>query len=204
MEIITVNNYENDENTYVIKNNGKCIVIDPGNKIKNILDAIGEDKLDYIFLTHCHYDHILYLNELREMTNALVVSGDNCSNNIGDITINLFGHWLGENKKCNPSDIILNDGDVKSFCDINVKCIYTPGHTNCCVCYLIEDKLFSGDTLFLRSVGRCDLPTGDGATLEKSIKEKLYTMPEETQVYPGHGRSTNIGYEKKFNIYVCE
>ena len=80
--------------------------------------------------------------------------------------------------------------------------MYTPGHTNCGVCYLMGNHIFVGDTLFLRNCGRWDLPTGDEMTLRKSIKEKLYTLPDDITVHCGHGSDTAIGYEKKFNFYV--
>ena len=85
---------------------------------------------------------------------------------------------------------------------MTVKCIYTPGHTNCSVCYLFGKEMFCGDTLFLRNCGRWDLPTGNEEDLRKSVKEKIYTLDENIILHPGHGEDTSIGYEKKFNFYI--
>ena len=99
-------------------------------------------------------------------------------------------------------DKTVSDGDEFKIGDILVKCIKTPGHTSCSTCYLIEDNLFSGDTIFLRTTGRWDLPTGDFGVLGNSIKDKIYTLDENLTVYPGHGEKTSVGYEKKFNMFV--
>ena len=85
---------------------------------------------------------------------------------------------------------------------MQINVITTPGHTKGGACFLIEDNLFSGDTLFLRSVGRCDFPGGDMDTLINSIKNKLYTLDDEVIVYPGHGNITKIYYEKRYNTFI--
>ena len=110
---------------------------------------------------------------------------------------------LGYELSAKKSDIVLKDNEELNIDGLNIKCIYTPGHTNCGVCYLINnEKLFTGDTLFLRSVGRSDLPTGDGDTLVKSIKTRIYTLDDDTEVFPGHGGQSSVGYEKKYNMYI--
>lgn len=207
MKIKTLNNFQNDENTYIVfdENSKTGIVIDPGYECGEIIKAAQEDNINikYIFITHCHYDHISALEELRENSGALLVSGDKGSINIGDPDINLSPHGLGYYLSAKKSDIILKDNEKMEIDGLSVKCIYTPGHTNCGVCYLVNDNiLFSGDTLFLRSIGRNDLPTGNGSLLEKSIKEKIYILDDNIEVYTGHGKKTSIGYEKKFNLFV--
>lgn len=207
MKIKTLNNFQNDENTYIVydENSKMGIVIDPGYECSEIIKAAREDNVNikYIFITHCHYDHISALEELRKMCGALLISGDKGSINIGDPDINLSPHGLGYYLSAKKSDIVLKDNETIEIDGLSVKCIYTPGHTNCGVCYLVNDNaLFSGDTLFLRSIGRSDLPTGDGSVLEKSIKERIYTIDDSVEVYTGHGKNTSIGYEKKFNLFV--
>lgn len=207
MKIKTVNNYYTDENTYIVydENTKNGFVIDPGYKCDGILKAAEDDgiKIKYIFITHCHYDHISDLIPLREKTGAMLVSGDKASINITDPDINLSYSGLGYIISAEKSDIVLGDGEEFKIDGINVKCIYTPGHTNCGVCYLVDNKkLFTGDTLFLRSIGRSDLPTGEQAVLVNSIKNKIYTLDDDIEVFPGHGESTSVGYEKKFNLYV--
>ena len=194
------------DNTYLVydESTRNGVIIDPGctmDKIEKLIDD-NNVHVKYIFLTHCHYDHIENVNPLKEKTGALVVSGDKCSENAGDVSKNLSLYGVGYKITGVKSDIILKDGDELKLDSLTFKCIYTPGHTDCGVCYLCENELFSGDTLFLRNVGRWDLPTGDLTALEKSIKGKLYTLPESTGVHPGHGNSTTIGYEKKFNLVV--
>lgn len=207
MKIKTLNNYYNDENTYIVydENTKNGVVIDPGYKCDGILKSAADDNINikYILITHCHYDHISDLEPLREKTKALLVSSKNGSVNIGNPDINHSVSGLGYELRAEKSDIVLNDSDNLTVDSLNIKCIYTPGHTNCGVCYIFNDnKIFTGDTLFLRSIGRYDLPTGNGEELVNSIKTKLYILDDDIDVFPGHGNQTSIGYEKKFNMYV--
>lgn len=203
MKIKKLNNYMTDENTYIVynENTKNGFIIDPG--CDGILKSAAADniKITHILITHCHYDHIEFMEKIREITGAVLVSGDKASINITDPAINLSYSGLGYDLSAERSDIILKDGEEIDINGINVKCIYTPGHTNCSVCYIADNSIFTGDTLFLRSVGRSDLPTGNAAVLEKSVKEKIYSLNNMT-VYPGHGRETSIDYEKKFNFFI--
>lgn len=206
MKIKKLVNYTTDENTYIVydENTKNGFVIDPGYNTEGILKSAGDDdiKINYVFITHCHYDHIEFLEDLREKTGAKLVSGDNASVNIGNPAINHSSSGLGYDICAKKSDIILSDGENIKIDSMNIKCVYTPGHTNCSVCYIAENHVFSGDTLFLRSIGRSDLPTGSYTDLEKSIKEKLYVLDDDTVVHSGHGNDTSIGYEKKFNLFI--
>lgn len=207
MKIKTLNNYYNDENTYIVydEDTKNGVVIDPGYKCEGILKAADEDEINikYILITHCHYDHISELESLREKTGALLVSGKNASINIGNPDVNYSVSGLGYELRAKKSNIILNDDENLIIDSLDIKCIYTPGHTDCGVCYIFnKSRIFTGDTLFLRSIGRYDLPTGDGDELVNSIKTKLYTLDDGLEVFPGHGEQTTIGYEKKFNMYV--
>ena len=206
MQIKIFNNYHNDENTYLLYKNGTGVVIDPGNSETDIISFANENGIDikYIMLTHCHYDHIEFLEPLRKKTGAKLISGDNCAANVVNPRMNLSIFGLGYELSPQKPEIILSDGEVFNADGMEFKCIYTPGHTNCSVCYIIENRIFAGDTLFLRSCGRWDLPTGDENTIVKSIREKLYTLDDTMAVYPGHGRETTIGYEKQFNMFVSE
>ena len=207
MKIKILNNYYTDENTYIVydENTKNGFAVDPGYDCDGILKSVSEDKIKikYVLITHCHYDHISSLEELREKTGALLVSGDKGSINVTDPDINISVSGLGYAINAKKSDIVLKDNGELDLDGINIRCIYTPGHTNCGVCYLVNNEiLFTGDTLFLRSIGRSDLPTGNGEKLISSILTRLYTLPENTEVYPGHGGKTSIGYEKKFNLFV--
>ena len=205
MNIKTINSYKTDENTYIVYDeNGIGFVIDPGNsdeEIINVCNGLGI-IIDKIILTHCHYDHIEYLEELRAKTKAQLICSKECSKNIKQPSVNLSYLGLGREIVAKDAEIILEDNQEIKIGNINVKCIYTPGHTNGCACFVAENNIFVGDTLFLRNCGRWDLPTGDENTLVQSIKNKLYKLNDDMVVFPGHGRETTIGYEKKYNFYV--
>lgn len=195
MKIRKIITAEMDQNCYLVENNGKGILIDPGLDTNKILNETEDIDINYILLTHCHFDHIFSCNIL----NKKIVSSENCDKNIKNPNIVLYNVSLKDG-----NNIILKDGEEKEFDGIKVKCIYTPGHTNGSVCYLIENNLFSGDTLFKRSIGRCDLPTGNMEDLENSIINIIYKLDENITVYPGHGEETTVGYEKKNNLYFTE
>lgn len=196
--------YDNNENCYLVYNkDNQGFLIDPGIdsfKILKKCDELGV-LVTHILLTHCHYDHIFSVNELRG--HKKLVCGQLCSENIGNVSVNL-SDAIGQPFTVEPADIIVSDNSDIEINGIKIHCIATPGHTNCGFCYLVDDVLFSGDTLFLRNVGRWDLPGGSEGTLKQSIRERLFTLPDNTRVFCGHGDNTSIGYEKKFNLYVGE
>ncbi|MCI8521475.1 MAG: MBL fold metallo-hydrolase, partial [Clostridia bacterium] len=134
MKIKTLNNYINDENTYIVydENTKNGLVIDPGYNCDGILKAASDDELNikYILITHCHYDHISDLEELRERTKAPLVSSKWGSVNIGNPDINHSVLGLGYALSAKKSEIILNDNEELTLDSIKIKCIYTPGHTN--------------------------------------------------------------------------
>jgi len=204
MQIERIVNYYNSQNCYLVFDDDKNgIIIDPGSESDEIEQVINDFgvTVSHIFLTHCHYDHIGGLSELRKNLNAKVYASFECNQNIQNPNVNMsiLQHKILKEEPC---DEILNDGTLIKVGNLEIKTITTPGHTNGGVCFLIDDHLFSGDTLFLRSVGRCDLPKGDEETLKKSIKEKLYTLDDDIIVHPGHGNDTKIYYEKWYNAYV--
>ena len=195
--------FNTDENCYVIygKDSKNCIVIDPGGE--KILDFLKESKLsvDAILLTHCHYDHTCCAEKIKDMTGAPIIGSSECMENIKSPFVNvsaMFGEGLHT-----AVDKVISDNEIIKYSGLEIKCIKTPGHTSCSVCYLIEDNLFSGDTLFLRTTGRWDLPTGNYDELAASLKEKIYCLDDNIKVFPGHGNDTTVGYEKKFNLSIC-
>lgn len=200
MEIKILNDINMDENAYFLIENNKAIVIDPGSSFEKTVDFIKGFDVEYIFLTHCHFDHITCVNELREKYNAKVCCTSECAENIKNPHISLT--ITGNYESIEDVDIILDEKEDFEFYGNKIKTIKTPGHTTCSTVFKMGENLFSGDTIFYQNVGRWDLPTGDGKELIKSIKEKIYTLPEETTIYPGHGKSTTVGYEKKYNMFV--
>lgn len=169
-----------------------------------IMEELGKNNITVkaILLTHGHYDHITGVPRLKSLTNAKVychVSEKQMLEN-SDLNRSCMTPWEVE---VTP-DEVFNDGDVFSFGKIALKVLHTPGHTPGGVCYYHEEsgQLYAGDTLFKTSIGRTDLPLGDHEKLIRNITTKLLTLPTETIVYPGHGPSTDIGYEKKFNPFL--
>ena len=201
MEIEKIVSLEMDQNCYLISQDNKGILIDPGFDEKKILKQCEGIDIEYILLTHCHYDHLKSLENVKKAKNAKVVSSVNCGNNMKDSMKNV-SVYFGNPISFKESDIILSDGEVLNSSVGNIKCIYTPGHTDCSVCYVLENHIFSGDTLFKSNIGRWDLPTADVNELINSIKNKIYKLDDEFIIHAGHGNDTTVAQEKKFNMYV--
>ena len=190
-----------DANNYLLTDNDEAVLIDCSEAKHEVLSALKGKKLKFILLTHGHFDHVLGVNEMREKTGAkvLINKEDVVRMNESADIMRTFGVQGVETPK---ADDFLNDGDTLKFGNTEIKVIATPGHTQGCVCYLIDGKLFSGDTLFKESVGRCDLPGGNFQKLSDSVKNRLFTLDDNTIVYPGHGPETTIGHEKKYNEII--
>lgn len=202
-------------NTYFVYREGteECIVIDPAdygrqifaNLKKNNLRAVG------ILLTHGHFDHIWGVEGLKAAANEVaehhgydsvqVFACETERELLQDVGLN-----VSENagRACAlDADVYVKDGDEISIAGISCRVIATPGHTAGGCCFYFEEAGFCvcGDTIFQESVGRTDLPTGSMGTLVRSIKEKLFVLPEDIKLYPGHGDSTTVGHEKKYNPF---
>lgn len=193
-------------NVYFIcdEENGKVIVVDPADNGEEIYKAVTNSGLSIaaILLTHGHYDHILGVEKLRELSGAKVYASIEEKDVLEDPNNNLTGE-IGKPFSL-VADVYLKDSEDVNIDGIKFKCIITPGHTkgSCCYYFAEEKTLISGDTLFEGSVGRTDFPTGSMSNIVRSIKEKLIILPEETRVYPGHGGFTTIEEEKKYNPFI--
>lgn len=189
-------------NAYVLFNEeeGKAVLFDAPAEPETILNYLEKHGivLEYIFLTHAHFDHIMALDDLKKSTGAKVVVHELEERYLNDNGLNLSEKPLPHLS----ADILVTDGDVIDFCGTQIKVIHTPGHTLGGVCYLFDETLISGDTLFLKSIGRFDFPLGSFEEEITSIKEKLMILPDTVKVYPGHGFSTSIGKERKENPYL--
>ena len=209
MTIKTFNNNDMGQNVYLYydENNGEGVLVDAGcsdadvNEIATLIDEKGI-TIKGILLTHGHYDHIMGAYRIKRITSADICCHEAEREALENAEINRSAiHGISIEVK---PDKLLTDCDEIRFGNTMLKVIHTPGHTPGCVCYYDAENgiLFSGDTLFKETVGRTDFPTGNHEQLIQGLKGKLLTLPNETKVYPGHGNSTAIGHEKKYNPFV--
>lgn len=188
-------------NCYIVEDEKakEAMVIDPGGepeKIIEMLDTLGIDKLKYIYLTHCHGDHFGGILELKAKKGGKVLIHRDDSEGLYNKAISLT-YYIGMDDIELEADSRVDDGDLIHVGNIEFRVIHTPGHTkggSCLYCEK-EDLLFSGDTLFRGTWGRTDLPTGNFEQIINSITNKLTVLPDNTIVYPGHGRITTIREE---------
>ena len=190
-----------ETNCYIIvdETQKKAMVIDPAGavpKIIEILDTLGAE-LVYIYLTHCDADHINGVNELKKEKGGKVLIHRKGRENLEN-RVPVLAEYIGLPPIYVKEDSIVDDDDILHVGDLEFRVIYTPGHTDDGTALYCEkeEMLFSGDTLFKGAWGRVDLPTSDFDAIMNSIIKKLLILPENTIVYPGHGKPTRIGDEK--------
>lgn len=185
----------------------EAMVIDPGDQIEDVLGILRRHNLQVkaIVITHAHIDHIGGAAKLKEATGAPVYM------NLNDTKLQAMlpvqAAWLGMREpETTEVDVDAKDGDSLLVGATEFHILYTPGHTQGSISLYAptENKLIAGDTLFRDSIGRTDLPGGDGRQILRSIHEKLLPLPEETIVIPGHGANTTIGREKRMNPFLQE
>jgi len=185
---------------------GDSLVIDPADNVEDIIAVAKQNKLriNYIVNTHCHVDHIGGNAEMKRLTSAKIIvhEGDEIMLNSTPATmLKMFGV-----KQSPPADILVKDGQIISVGNVELKVIHTPGHSPGGMCLSTPGYVFTGDTLFVEAVGRTDLPGGSWQIMYNAIKTKLFTLPDDTKVMPGHnyGRTptSTIGHEKKYNPSV--
>lgn len=185
------------------ENEKKILVVDPADRGEYLYDAFKEKGFEIaaILLTHGHFDHIWGCNKLRELSGAKVYAWEKEKELCESATLNV------SDEAGRPYTVIVDeyrkDGEMLNLAGMQCKVLGTPGHTKGSCCYYFEEEgiLISGDTLFEGSVGRTDLPTGSGEDQRTSLKEVLMKLPENVMVFPGHGGSTTIGEEKRYNPY---
>lgn len=189
-------------NCYLVSTEKAALVIDPGFKSQAVEDflLLNSDKERLILLTHAHFDHIGAAPLLREATNTKIAIGENENFALSDCSFNLSDRFHAHILPFS-ADILLADNEEITVGDIKIKVLFTPGHTVGGVCYFIEDILFSGDTLFSRSVGRTDFPGGDFVALRKSI-DKIFTLDGDITVLSGHGEGTTVALERQYNPFI--
>jgi len=192
-------------NCYIVNvaENKEAVVIDPADRAEKIYNYLTENDLECkkILLTHGHFDHITAAESLKKLTGAEIYAHENEKSLLKDPDLNASAR-MGYEISIEP-DCLLKDNEEFEAAGLTWQVIYTPGHTGGGVCYYLKNEgvLFSGDTLFYESIGRTDFPTGNLQKLMESVKNRLFVLPDETKVYPGHGWSTTIEHEKSNNPF---
>lgn len=176
------------------------VIIDPGDESQRIIEQCKATgiKPEMILLTHGHIDHTNAAGELRDYFGCTVLCH---ALDEGMVASAGSGIWGLERRPCQV-DRTISDGEVVTVGGIGLEVIHTPGHTKGSVCFKLDRILFSGDTLFRGSIGRTDLPGGSEEEIFKSLKQRLAMLDPDIIVYPGHGPSTTIGYERAHNPFL--
>ncbi|PZE20700.1 MBL fold metallo-hydrolase [Paenibacillus xerothermodurans] len=180
------------------------VIIDPGMNAKTLIKRIEGMRIEAILLTHAHFDHIGGVDEIRKLKNCPVYLHDAEADWLTTAKLNGSTEYpeLGGPIETEPAEYGLDEGQVLKLLGHEIKVFHTPGHSPGSVSFLLGSHLFGGDVLFRLSVGRTDLKGGSREVLLESIHGKLFKLPDETVVYPGHGPKTTIGYEREHNPYV--
>jgi len=182
----------------------EVLIVDPADRAQKIIEWINSEGLKpiAILLTHGHFDHIMGVQGVKKEYGIPIYASKDEVEVLANPQINvstMMGAYLSM-----KADELFSDGDVLELAGMKLKVISTPGHTIGSVCFYMEEEkvLISGDTLFEASVGRSDFPTGSSRQLIESIKTRLFVLPDDTDVFPGHGGTTNIAYEKAHNPFI--
>lgn len=185
---------------------GDALVIDPADNIRGIVAEADKNNLriNYIVNTHGHVDHISGNTEMKKATGAKIIIHEDDAvmlTHTPAAILRMFGA-----KASPPADILVKDGDMISVGNVELRVIHTPGHSPGGICLYTPGYVFTGDTLFVEAVGRTDLPGGSWQTMFNAIQQKLFCLPDDTKVMPGHnyGRmaTSTIGHEKKYNPFL--
>ena len=180
----------------------QAVIVDPGDAADVIREECRKLELspELILLTHGHFDHIMAAEDIRRTFHIKIYASETEDAMLADGGLNMSGSWGGMQVSFH-ADVLLKDGDGLDLIGFGWKVIGTPGHTSGSVCYYVpeEEVVFAGDTLFCESYGRTDLPTGSSSQIVDSIINKVFPLPDDTMVYPGHGEPTTIGHEKQSN-----
>jgi glyoxylase-like metal-dependent hydrolase (beta-lactamase superfamily II) len=184
----------------------EAVLIDPGEEPQKILAAVAAQgvKVKYLLHTHAHFDHIGATKQVKA-----AIGGITCLHAADEDlyqNLPLQGKMFGFSfEAAPPLEKFVEDEEEIQFGEKRVKVLHTPGHSPGSVCFQLvgeDERLFSGDTLFQQSIGRADLWGGDARQLITSIRDRLLPLADETRVFPGHGPSTEIGYERRFNPFL--
>lgn len=206
MDIVSFTDYGFGSNTYLAVNDEakEAVLVDAGANAQQVLDYLDKNdvKLVAILLTHGHPDHLISLNEIADATGAVSYMHQEDAQLLEHIPPMLL-NMMGLDKLELPEEFLpLEDGQELELAGMKFKVLTTPGHSGGSVCFLTDGVLFAGDLVFRGSIGRTDFPGGSMETLLQSVKEKVFTLPSETRILPGHMDATVVGWEKKTNPFL--
>lgn len=200
MKIITFVTGALHENCYACIYKNEALIIDPGKFTPDVAEFVNDnsEKIKYILLTHRHFDHILGVADIKNRCpKAKIVIHELDNIGLKSAKESMAAHFRLSQQPVNV-DILCRDGDELPFADTKIKVLHTPGHSVGSVCYLLNNTLFSGDTLFFEDRGRSDFPTGNTEDIKNSLN-RLFKLDCNAVVYPGHGQSTTLEHERKHN-----
>ncbi len=197
MEIMKFSLGNLKSNCYVLSEADHAIIIDPGYESDDVIRYIIKQNLtlEAIYITHGHFDHVGGVKQLKDQFNCTVYAPIKDKIWMGKSSYNQIGYEI-------PVDTWVKDGDTFEAIGLIFTVYETPGHSEGSTVLSVDHILFSGDTLFYQSIGRTDIPLSDPQAIYRSVKRIYQLFDEDIMVYPGHGRTTDIGHEKKFNPFV--
>ena len=201
LEIRVITSGVVETNTYILTADGsrEAVIIDPASDL--VYEFVKKNEFIPVLIinTHGHFDHIAGNHLFEGVDIAIHKQDEYMLYSPEDNLSKLF-----EQEIISPeAGVILKEGDILDIAGLSLSILHTPGHTEGSISVLCEDVVFTGDTLFCGTIGRTDLPHGDYEKITQSIK-KLMDLDDDIMVYPGHGRSTTIGRERKSNVYLCD
>lgn len=206
MNVETFTDLSFGTNCYLVWKEGssKAVLIDAGPAVRSILDFLERNglELEAVLLTHGHPDHVVGAAEIAEATGAAVYIHETDAQMIRLMPSAILS-MLGVDELRFPEDYTaVDDGDVLRLADMEIRVLHTPGHSPGSVSFHVDNAVFDGDLIFRNSIGRTDFPGGDFEQLARSAKEKIFVLPAETKIYPGHMGPTTVGWEKRTNPFL--
>ncbi|MGI6153926.1 MAG: MBL fold metallo-hydrolase [Christensenellaceae bacterium] len=205
MNIKTLATGQLEANTYIVWEDGskEAIVIDPGGDADRIEAALEREGLaaSYVLLTHGHCDHIGAVDELKEKYGAKVAIHEADAEMLTAPSKNLSA-FVGGALAVQPADVLLRGGDEIEAAGLVFVVLHTPGHSKGSACFMTEDVIFTGDTLFQCSIGRTDFPGGSMSEIDHSVKKVLGGLDGDYKLYPGHGPATTLDSERQYNMFM--